>query len=444
MVILQDVVAVIFVLGVMILIHELGHFLAAKHFDVRVEAFSFGFGPRLFGRQIGETDYRVCALPLGGYVKMAGEQPGDERTNDPREFSSKPRWQRLIIAVMGPAMNVMLAVALLVGLFMVRYEKLAIQSQTPVLSDVEANSPAAKAGLQDGDRIVAVQAKRDPTWEDVNMQVVMVAAAGEPLHLTVDRGGRQFDTTITPTADPASGVGYTGWAEQVPIELGELVPGMPAEKAGLKPGDLLVSVNGEPIHSGRKLPDVLQRGGGQPVVIEYIRNGVRQSAKVTPVYHQSGRETPAWRIGVALLPKYEKIVTRLSFTAALRESIDQNRKNATLIFEFLRGILQRRMSPKSLEGPIGIARLSGQAARHGIADLIMLMSAISLNLGIFNLLPIPILDGGVIVLLLFESLIGRDISLAVKERIVQVGFVFLMLLFVFVIYNDIVKSLAHG
>lgn len=442
MVIVQDILAVLFVLGVMILIHELGHFLAAKHFDVRVEAFSFGFGPRLFGRQVGETDYRVCALPLGGYVKMAGEQPGDERTNDPREFSSKPRWQRLIIAVMGPAMNVILAVALLVGLFMVRFERLAVQSQIPVLSDVEANSPATKAGLQDGDRIVAVQGKQDPTWDDVNMQVV--AAAGEPLRLRVDRGGRQFETTITPTADPASGVGFTGWAEQVPIELGEILPGMPAEKAGLKSGDLLIAANSEPIHSGRKLPDILQRAAGQPVVIEYSRGGVKQTASVAAVFHQSGREAPAWRIGVALLPKYEKIVTRLSFGAALRESIDQNRKNATLIIEFLRGIIQRRMSPKSLEGPIGIARLSGQAARHGVGDLVMLMSAISLNLGIFNLLPIPILDGGVIVLLLFESLIGRDISLAVKERIVQVGFVFLMLLFVFVIYNDIVKSLAHG
>jgi len=442
MVILQDVLAVVFVLGVMILIHELGHFLAAKHFDVRVEAFSFGFGPRLFGRKVGETDYRVCALPLGGYVKMAGEQPGDEHTNDPREFSSKPRWQRLIIAVMGPAMNIILAVALLVGLFMVRYERLAVQSQPPILSDVEANSPAAKAGLQDGDRIEAVDGKQNPSWEDVNMRVV--ASAGEPLHLTVERSGRQFEATVTPTADPSTGVGYTGWAEQVPIELGEIIPGMPAAKAGLKTGDLLISVNGEPIHSGRKLPDALQRGGGQPVVLEYSRNGVRQTTTVTPVFRQSDREASAWRIGVALLPKYEKIITRLSFGAALRESIDQNRKNATLILEFLRGILQRRMSPKSLNGPIGIAQLSGQAARHGFGDLMMLMSAISLNLGIFNLLPIPILDGGVIVLLLFESLIGRDISLAVKERIVQVGFVFLMLLFVFVIYNDIVKSLAHG
>ncbi len=442
MVILQDIVAVIFVLGVMILIHELGHFLAAKHFDVKVDAFSFGFGPRLIGRRIGETDYRLCLLPLGGYVKMAGEQPGDEHTNDPREFCAKPRWQRLIIAAMGPAMNVVLAVALLVGLFMVRYERLAVNQQEPVIGDVDANSPAANAALREGDRIVVIDDKQNPNWEDVTMRVV--AAAGQSVHLRVDRGGKQFDVSLTPTADPSSGIGYTGWAELVPIQLGEIARGMPAEKAGLKPGDVLVSVNGQPIHSRHKLPEVLQQSGGQAVVLEYLRDGQKNAITLTPVFQRAGDEGPSWRIGVSLMPKYEKITTRLSFPDAFKESLDQNRKNATLIFQFLRGILQRRMSPKSLEGPIGIARLSGQAARHGFSDLILLMSAISLNLGIFNLMPIPILDGGVIVLLLLESLIGRDLSLAVKERIVQVGFVFLMLLFVFVIYNDIVKSLAHG
>ncbi|HYM13255.1 MAG TPA: RIP metalloprotease RseP [Bryobacterales bacterium] len=443
MFILQDVVAVIFVLGVMILIHELGHFAAAKYFDVKVDAFAFGFGPRLFGKKWGETDYRVCALPLGGYVKMSGEQPGDDHTSDPREFSAKPRWQRLIIAVMGPAMNVVLAVALLVGLYMVRYERLAFLDQTPVLSDVEPNSPADKAGLKEGDKIVSIDDKQSPNWEDVTLRAV--AAAGQPMHLRIERGGRQLDVTVTPTSDPSTGIGYTGWSEQVPVQLGEIVAGMPAAQAGLKTGDVLVSVNGQPIRSRRKLPQVLQEKGGQAVVIVYLRNGVEHSATVTPVFHaESKDEGAAWRIGVGLMPKYVKVVTRLSFPAALRESIDWNRKNTSLIFEFLRGIVQRRMSPKSLEGPIGIARLSGDAARHGFTDLIMVMSAISLNLGIFNLLPIPILDGGVIILLLFESLIGRDINLAVKERIVQAGFVFLMLLFVFVIYNDIVKSLARG
>lgn len=442
MVILQNIIAVIFVLGVMILIHELGHFLAAKHFDVRVDAFSFGFGPRLFGRKVGETDYRVCLLPLGGYVKMAGEQPSDEHTNDPREFMCKPRWQRLIIAAMGPAMNVVLAVALLVGLFMVRYERLAIQQEQPVIGDVEANSPAEKAGLQEGDKIVAIDGKQNPLWEDVTIRIV--ASPGRAVSLKVERGATEFDATVTPSADPVSGIGYAGWSEQVPMQVSDVFVGLPADKVGLKPGDLLVSINGQPIRSYHKLQNMLQKLGSQPVTLEFLRNGEKKAAIVTPIFHTSAEEGKAWRIGVNLVPKYDKVITRLSFTEALNESLDQNHKNATLIFQFLRAVVQRRMSPKSLEGPIGIARLSGQAARHGFSDLIVLMSAISLNLGIFNLMPIPILDGGVIVLLLLESLLGRDISLAVKERIVQVGFVFLMLLFVFVIYNDILKMVAHG
>jgi len=442
MIILQNILAVIFVLGVMILVHELGHFLAAKHFGVRVEAFSFGFGPRLFGRKWGETDYRVCLLPLGGYVKMAGEQPGDAHIGDPREFMSKPRWQRLIIAAMGPAMNVILAVLLLVGLFMVRFERLAVQQQQAVLGDVEANSPAAKAGLREDDRIVAVDGKQNPTWEDVTLN--MVANANRAVRLRMERDGRQFDAVLTPTSDSSSGMIYTGWSEQVPIQLGEIAPGLPAEKAGLKTGDVLVAVEGQPIRSRQKLPEVLQQGGGRPVVLEFLRQGQKMTTTLTPIFHRSSEEGSAWRIGVVLMPKYERIATRLSFPEALRESLDQNRKNASLIIHALQGIIERRMSPKSLEGPIGIARLSGQAARHGLAELILLMSAISLNLGILNLLPIPILDGGVILLLLCESVMRRDISLAVKERIVQAGFVFLMLLFVFVIYNDIVKSLAQG
>ncbi len=442
MAILQDVVAVVFVLGVMILVHELGHFLAARYFDVRVEAFSFGFGPRLFGRIVGETDYRVCLFPLGGYVKMAGEQPGDERHDDPREFMSKPRWQRLIIAVMGPVFNMLLAVGLLVGLYMIRFERLAIQSEPAVIGGVDPNSPAAKADLQDGDRITAIDGKPNPTWEDVTLKVV--ASARRPITVSIERDGRTFDVTLTPVTDPVSGVGYVGWNERVPIQLGEILPGMPGEKAGLKKGDILLTVDGEPVHSKHKLPDALQRKAGQPVQVEYLRDGQKHVTTLTPVFQQLGDDPAAWKVGVSLIEKYERVATRLSFREALHESLEQNRKNATLIFQFLNGLIQRRMSPRSLEGPIGIARLSGQAARQGSFDLVLLMSAISLNLGIFNLLPIPILDGGVILLLLFESLLGRDISLAVKERIVQVGFVFLMLLFVFVIYNDIVKSLARG
>jgi regulator of sigma E protease len=220
---------------------------------------------------------------------------------------------------------------------------------------------------------------------------------------------------------------------------------MPAAEGGVQDGDILLSINGAPIHSTRKVPVMIQESGGKPVTMEVERGGQRLSLQVTPVYTEYEGSEATWRIGVGRVsPDYKRIETRLGVVEALRESIDQNRKNATLIFSFLGGLLEQRMSPKSLEGPIGIGRLAGDAARSGAPDLVILMAAISLNLGIFNLLPIPILDGGVITLLLMEMIWRKDISVAVKERIVQAGLVFLMLLFAFVMYNDILKSLPSS
>lgn len=438
----ENTLAFVFVLGVMIFVHEMGHFLAARFFDVRVEAFAFGFGPRLFGFRRGETDYKVCALPLGGYVKMAGEHIG-EPTGDPGEFLSKPRWQRLIIAVMGPVFNIILAVMLPAGLFMFHYERLAFQLEPATLGYVAEDSPAAQAGIREGDTIVAIDGEETPTWESVKW--IEVAAANSEVDVTVERNGQRLEFPVDVRADPVTGVGDAGWGEIATVRLEGITPGMPADEGGVEEGDILLSVNGQPIQSSRKVPDLVKQSEGQPVTLEVLRDEQIRELEVTPVYTEYEGSEATWRIGISrLYPEYERIETKLGFVEAFSESIDQNRNNATLIFRFLGGLVQQRMSPRSLEGPIGIARLSGQAARSGVPDLILLMAAISLNLGIFNLLPIPILDGGVITLLLFEMMFQRDISVAVKERIVQAGLVFLMLLFAFVMYNDIVKSLPAG
>ncbi len=436
---IENVLAFAFVLGVMILVHELGHFLAARYFDVRVDAFAFGFGPRLFGFQRGETDYKVCLLPLGGYVKMAGENIG-EPTGDPREFLSKPRWQRLIIAVMGPVFNIILAVILPAGLFVFHYERLSFYLEPATLGYVEQGSPADRAGIREGDTVVAINGEATPDWESVKLSEI--AAANSDITVTIERDGQRQVKPVKLGAHPETGVGDAGWSEVAPVLLEQITPGMPADKAGVKDGDILLSIDGEPIHSARKVPVMIEHSAGKPVSIEVRRNGEVKQLEVTPVYTEYEGSDATWRIGVGRVsPDYKRIETRLSPLAALRESIDQNRKNATLIFSFLGGLLEQRMSPKSLEGPIGIGRLAGDAARSGVPDLVILMAAISLNLGIFNLLPIPILDGGVITLLLMEMVWRKDISIAVKERIVQAGLVFLMLLFAFVMYNDILKSL---
>ncbi|HTS50790.1 MAG TPA: RIP metalloprotease RseP [Bryobacteraceae bacterium] len=432
-VVLQDFFWFLILIGVMILIHEFGHYWAARFFDVKVETFSFGFGPRLFGFKKGETDFRFAALLFGGYVKMAGEQPGDESASDPRSFLQKPRWQRMIIAFAGPAMNVLLAVAILTGLFMVRFPKIPT-TPAPVVGYVLPDSPAAKAGIQEGDRIVQIENSVDPTWEDIAMKEA--ASAGHPLSVWITRNGERKLVTVTPALDPKTGTGFAGWGEESEIEIASELPGKPAAEAGLKAGDVIVSANGQPVRSTPKLREIVTSTAGKPVTLVYSRNGQKHTVEVTPTM-SNGEGADRWMIGVLLQPKL--VFVKLPLPQALVESVRQNAKSTTFIYGFLRGVVERRMSPKSAAGPIGIAQMSGEAAREGPAAYLGLASMLSLNLAIVNLLPVPILDGGVILMLLIEIFMRRDLSLRVKEAALKLGFVFLMAVVAFAIYNDISK-----
>jgi len=437
MVIAQNILWLLVLIGIMILAHELGHYWTARFFDVRIDAFSFGFGPRLFGFRRGETDFRFSAILVGGYVKMAGEDPGDESANDPRSFAAKPRWQRLIITLAGPTMNLFLAVALLTGLYMVKFHM--PPDVRAVVGHVFADSAATKAGVREGDRIVAIDGKENPTWEDVTIREV--AGASQSLQVKLERNGRTLWTQVTPALDPRTGVGYAGWLEQGEVEVTSLAPGMPAQQAGLQKGDLLLSANGHPIRSQFRLQEIIRLGQGKPVEIEYERQGRRFRVAVQPTFaYPEG--TGRWMIGVFLYPRL--VFAKLAFPDALAASLRHNVRSAGLVYEFLQRILQQRMSPKSLEGPIGIARLSGEAAREGPAAFVGLMSMVSLQLAIFNLLPIPILDGGRTLMLAVEMLMRRDLSLKLKETVLKLGFVVLVAAVVFVLYNDIAKILPAG
>jgi regulator of sigma E protease len=439
MVVFENIVWLLVLIGVMILVHELGHFWVARFFDVRVETFSFGFGPRLFGFRRGETDFRFSAILFGGYVKMAGEQPGDENVNDPRAFLAKPRWQRLAIAFAGPLMNVALAVVLLTGLFMFKFPKPVAGDLKGVIGHVLPDSAAAKAGLREGDRIVHIDDIENPSWQDILIKEV--SSANHSLMVTVERDGGRFATTVTPVLLERVGLGFAGWAQETEIQIAGLSPGMPAEKSGLRRGDLLLRANGEPIRSQYRLREVVEATSGKPVEIEYIREGRSGKVVIQPVFDDT--ESPGrWMIGV--LPEQRLVYTSLAFADALYQSVRQNLKGATLIYQVLKGLIERRMSAKSIDGPIGIARLSGEAAREGFYPFVSLMAIVSLNLAILNLLPIPILDGGVILMLLVEMSLRRDLSLTIKEAVIKVGFVFLMAVMVLVLYNDIVKILPSG
>jgi regulator of sigma E protease len=347
----------------------------------------------------------------------------------------------LIIAFAGPLMNMVLAVTLLTGLYMFKFQKVADEDMQAVIGHVMVDSPAAKAGIQDNDRIVRLDNKKNPTWDDVGYKEI--ASAFRPMYLTIERNGKYFDTTVTPIIGERSGMGFAGWDERGLIQLGAVEPGMPAEKAGLKKGDLLVTVNGQPIHSQIKFQEITKNSGGKPIELEYQRDGQSHVVTVQPVF--SNVDAPArWMIGVIPQQKLRLITTRLSFPAAFRESIQANGKGALLIVQFLERMLERRMSPKNLSGPIGIGTMAGAAAREGPAEFFQLMCMVSLNLAIFNLLPIPILDGGVIVMLLVEMMMQRDLSLNVKEAVFKVGFVCIMVIVAFAIYNDISKILPAG
>jgi regulator of sigma E protease len=436
---LQDFWWFLVLIGVMILLHELGHYLVGRFFDVKIDAFSIGFGPRLFGFRRGETDFKVCLILFGGYVKFAGEQPGDDQANDPRALPSKPRWQRLCITFAGPATNFILSVALLTGLYMAEYPKTPMPT-SPTVGFVVPDAPAAKAGIREGDRVVQIDGVQDPTWETI--AVKEIAGAKRPMDVWVERDGKRLNFTVTPVYDDKQHLGFAGWAQSSAVEVGGYCCNIEvAQKAGLKKGDTFISMNGKPIRSSMRLLDLIADAKGSPVDLAYSREGKEYHTTVTPVWSDY-QGSKAWRIGAALESPVE--IIKLPFREAVSESWRKNIQLAKLTYQFIEGIIERRMSAKGLQGPIGIAQLSGQAAREGLEVYIELMAAVSLNLAVFNLLPIPILDGGVMLMLLVEMLLRRDLSLRIKEAIVRVGFVFLMMVVVFVLYNDIAKMLPPG
>ncbi|MBZ5574586.1 MAG: RIP metalloprotease RseP [Acidobacteriia bacterium] len=433
------IVAVAVVLGFMILIHEWGHYAAAKLLGVRVEVFSIGFGKRLFGLRRGETDYRVSAIPLGGYVKMSGENPMDERTGDPGEFLSHPRWHRFIIAIAGPAMNILLAIGLLTGVYMVHFEYPVFLDRPAVIAGIRHDSAAAKAGLQPGDRIVRIEDVENPTWEQVYFKVVL--NPNQPVNVTVKRGDQTFQRQIVPKAVTASQVGSAGWYGDESVIVGDLEPNMPAEKAGLKEGDKIVAMDGKPLPSIDAMIERLQQTQDKPVDLTVLRDGQTIQVQVRPVL-ASTEDPSEKRYRIGFQNRAEMKVTSLPFVQALNRSLDDNKKNSVLILQLVERLVERKISIRAVSGPIGIAQDAGEAAQQkGWTPLLELTSGISLNLGIFNLLPIPILDGGVILLLFVESIMRRDISLRIKERIYQAAFVFLVLFAMMVIYNDVAKLL---
>ena len=430
---LTNVLAFAFALGVIIFVHEFGHLIVAKAFDVRVTAFSLGFGPRLGGFRRGETDYRISAVPLGGYVKLGGEQP-DEATGDPREFLSKPRWQRVLVYLAGPAMNVILAVVLIAIVFMVGTVIPNLPDMPAVVGGVDPGSSAAAAGLQEGDRILAIDGKAVDNWPDVTF--ALITSPERPVALTLERDGRSFQATVTPVKDEKYGSGdLAGIFPRLLPSITVVEKGGAAAQAGLKAGDNLRAVDGRPVTDIQEFVKYISERPAVPIRLELFRAGETVGVTVVPA-DVDGRG----KIGVGI-GFYQRYGPLQAFVQSARYNVQIVRQTFIVVGK----IFTRELSAKSaLAGPIEIAAQSGEAARTGFRYLIYLMGFISISIAIVNLLPIPILDGGQIFILLVEGTMRRDLSLRIKEMVAQVGFVIIVLLMLTVIYFDISKHWPPG
>jgi len=447
-----NIFAFIIVLGVLIFFHEFGHFLVARLFGVGVEKFSLGFGPRLIGKKIGITDYRLSAIPLGGYVKMVGEEPDAEI--DPADlslsFTHKPVFQRILIVAAGPAFNLLLAIVI----FFVSFSITGIDDIKPVIRQVQKDSVAQKAGLQVQDRIVSIDDSGIDAWYDIN--AALADSQGKTLRIGVVRNDAVLNIDVKPElkqgldllGDSISyyDLGISALPELKAI-IGDLSPGFPAEKADLKTGDQIIAINGIPIDSWRQMQSIISSSGGAELTISIRRAGEVFEVNLTPQFVEDknhlGQVEKRYLIGISNqpmdIPQADLVTKRLNPIKAAVESLKRTYSICALMIRSVVKMIDGSIPKENLGGPIMIAKLAGDQAKQGIDKLIQFIAFISINLAILNLLPIPVLDGGHLLFFTIEGIKGRPVNLKVREVAQQVGLFILILLMILVFYNDITR-----
>jgi regulator of sigma E protease len=440
-----NTLALLLVLSVLVVVHEFGHFAVAKAFRFPVEVFSVGFGKRLFGKKWHGTDYRFSAIPLGGYVRVVGLGPDESTLAEGTSTEAAPvgkRWQRALILLAGPVMNLVLALVLHTAVFTLGVRVPEYELQPPVIKVVEPGLPGAAAGFLPGDRIVSIDGTPTPRWRDA--QFLFAMNARQRLDVEVDRNGLGVFLKVTPRAATKYELGEVGLYPGAPREprLVTVVTGDPADKAGLKKGDVIVSIAGRQIRGApedilSKFVGAISQAAPGPFEITYMRNGETSTTKISPRRDPDG----SWKVGVAVAADLKEVTERFPLGQSFVEGWRRLKTDFRMTLSILGRLFVGRASLKTMSGPLDIAKFSGEAARTGAIPLVALMAAISLQLGIFNLLPIPVLDGGHLFLVMIEGAVRRDFSLAVKERILQVGFLMILALISVILYNDIAKNL---
>jgi regulator of sigma E protease len=431
---LEDLGALIVILSIVVFIHEFGHFASAKLLGFPVEVFSFGFGKRLFGFRWKGTDYRVSALPLGGYVRVTGLGPDESSAAGAARVvpPSGPRWQRALILVAGPGMNFVLAVALKAGVYMVGLQVPKYLLAPPVVEAIGADSPGAAAGFEKGDHIVSIDGAEVRSWQDA--EFAFGISPRQRLAVVVGRSGESKTLFVTPRAVSKFDVGYAGVGPALKPKIARVLPRSPAEQAGFRAGDVFVSIGGDPMESEADVLAAVARHAPGPEAITVLRDGKPLTLEVSP-----RKERDAWRIGVGLGLDIPLVLEKYPPVEAIRQGWRSLRTDTRATLGVVIKLFSGKASVKQMSGPIAIGQFAGDAAREGAIPFVALMAGLSLQLGILNLFPIPLLDGGQLAILTLEGTVRRDFSLAVKERILQFGFVVLLILMGVVIYNDILK-----
>ncbi len=437
---LGTLLAFIIVFGIIVFVHEFGHFIMAKAMGIRVEVFSFGFGLRLFGFKKGPTDYRISLIPAGGYCKFLGEgvvNPGQNL--EPDDYNAKKRWQRFLVIVMAPLANILLAVILLAAVNMVGVDAPAYLDQKPDIGWIEPGSPAEKAGLKPDDMILGLNGRTVKTWSDVELAVgtqpekrltVDIVRNGQPLTLEL------MTKNLRQEKKSPFDLGYAGFFGKIMTQVKMVTRNSPAEKCGLRPGDIILSISDQPVYF-YKFVEILEKNPGRPLSVTVERQGQPVTLTVTPRL-----ESGVGKIGIMQVP--QSVKRSYGFVAAVGQSVKENAKLVTLVVDVIKKLFTGEASTRQLAGPIEIANFSYAALRLGLVALISWIALFSLQLGVINLIPIPVLDGGQIFVLLIEGIIRRDLSPKVRQIWMNIGFVIFIFLVAFTILNDIVRRMPHG
>ncbi|MBI4168779.1 MAG: RIP metalloprotease RseP [Acidobacteria bacterium] len=419
------------VLGTVVLFHEFGHYLVAKWLGVTVEVFSVGFGPRLWGIRRGGTDYRLSWVPLGGYVKLKGETPEEGAAPEPGDLLSRPRWQRFLVFVMGAVFNLATALVLTALIFMTGVREHAYLYDPPVVGEVDQESPAREAGILPGDRIISFDGRPVATWKE--LQTLILLSPRQTKEVVLERGGQRIAARLT-IQSGESDVGRPGIFPATGVVVGDIQPGRPADRAGLRRGDQIASINGVPITTLNRLLEMIRGAPGRELRFVIQRGAETFERAITPVLDGE-------RGVIGFVPTPPTIVRSYPFLESIRQSVVTNIEQTGLVFVTFKKLLTRELTLRAFSGPIELYRFSGEAAQEGLVPFLQLIAFVSLQLGIINLFPVPPLDGGHLFFLVIEGAIRREIPARLKERVAQTGLILLLLFMGTIIYIDFTKSI---